>query len=519
MSDAPGAAGIDRASAPRNNPATDADPRRVPPMKAAAADITTPSEPRTGFRRDLGLFDATMVVAGSMIGSGIFIVSADIARTVPAPGWLLLVWIATGVMTVFAALASGELAGMFPRAGGQYVYLREAFGPLTGFLYGWTLFLVIQTGTIAAVGVAFAKFAGVAMPWVSATNVLVPIHLGSVDFSITTQRVAGIAVVMLLTWLNTRGLKTAKWTQNLFTTTKIGALALLAVIPVLGLRNPEAIAANFSAGALFGGAPLTGALVMMFMAAMVGSLFSADAWNNIAFAGEEVKEPHRNLARSMAYGTAIVTLLYTLANVAYLCLLPLHGSAEGASIVERGIQHATEDRVGTAALQSLLGPSGAYVMAAFVVISTFGCINGLILSGPRLYYAMGRDGLFFRRATVLNRHGVPAWGLWIQGVWAALLTLSGRYGDLLDYIIMAALLFYAATVAGLFVLRRTRPDVPRPYRVPGYPWLPALYIAASTAIMIDLLIVKPAYTWPGLVIVMTGIPVYFLWKRRDTRAA
>ena len=490
----------------------------MPASPTAVPATSRPAEPTTGFRRELGLFDATMVVAGSMIGSGIFIVSADIARTVPAPGWLLGVWIATGLMTVFAALASGELAGMFPRAGGQYVYLREAFGPLTGFLYGWTLFLVIQTGTIAAVGVAFAKFLGVAVPWVSAGNVLVPIHLGSLDFSITTQRVVGIIVVMLLTWLNTRGVKTAKWTQNLFTTTKIGALALLAVIPILGLRNPEALQANFSPGAMFGGAPLTGALVMAFMAAMVGSLFSADAWNNIAFAGEEVKEPHRNLAKSMVLGTALVTLLYTLANVAYLCLLPLHGSPEGAGVLERGIQHATEDRVGTAALQSLLGPSGGYVMAAFVVISTFGCINGLILAGPRLYYAMGRDGLFFRKATGLNESGVPAWGLWIQGIWAALLTLSGRYGDLLDYIIMAALLFYAATVLGLFVLRRTRPDHPRPYRVPGYPWLPALYIAASTAIMIDLLIVKPAYTWPGLLIVLSGIPVYFLWKRRASQA-
>jgi APA family basic amino acid/polyamine antiporter len=481
--------------------------------------MSRPPEAPGGFRRDLGLFDATMVVAGSMIGSGIFIVSADIARTVSAPGWLLLVWIATGVMTVFAALASGELAGMFPRAGGQYVYLREAFGPLTGFLYGWTLFLVIQTGTIAAVGVAFAKFLGVALPWVSATNVLVPIHLGKVDLSITTQRVVGIVVVMLLTWLNTRGLKTAKWTQNIFTATKIGALAILAIVPLLGLRNPDAIAANFGSGAFFAGAPLTTALVMAFMAAMVGSLFSADAWNNIAFAGEEVKEPHRNLARSMVLGTAIVTLLYTLANVAYLCLLPLAGSPDGATVVARGIQHATEDRVGTAAMQSLLGASGAYVMAAFVVISTFGCLNGLILAGPRLYYAMSRDGLFFERATGLNSQGVPAWGLWIQGIWAAALTLSGRYGDLLDYIIMAALLFYAATVLGLFVLRRTRPDHPRPYRVPGYPWLPALYIAASTAIMIDLLVVKPAYTWPGLVIVLSGIPVYFLWKRRPSNPA
>jgi APA family basic amino acid/polyamine antiporter len=483
----------------------------MPAMSDATRDVNASG---SGFRRDLGLFDATMVVAGSMIGSGIFIVSADIARQLGSPFWLLMVWVATGLMTVVAALASGELAGMFPRAGGQYVYLREAFGPLPGFLYGWTLFLVIQTGTIAAVAVAFAKFLGVVLPAVSPQVVLVPLHLGSrLDVSITSQRLVAIAVIALLTWLNTRGIRTAKWTQNLFTATKIGALALLAIVPLLGLRNPEAVAANFGAGNFFGGAPLGLALAMTFGAAMVGSLFSADAWNNIAFAGEEVKNPHRNLARSMAWGTVIVTGLYALANLAYLMLLPLHGDPAGTTIALRGIQHATEDRVGTAALQALLGASGGAVMAAFVIISTFGCENGLILSGPRLYYAMARDGLFFRRAAELSDHGVPAWGLLLQGVWAAILTLSGRYGDLLDYIIMAALLFYALTVSGLFVLRRRRPDLPRPYRVPGYPWLPALYVAASTAIMIDLLVVKPAYTWPGLVIVLTGIPVYFLWRR------
>jgi basic amino acid/polyamine antiporter, APA family len=470
----------------------------MPGMNDSRRDVPSSgpsSGPASGFRRDLKLFDATMVVAGSMIGSGIFIVSADIARQLGSPFWLLMVWVATGLMTVVAALASGELAGMFPRAGGQYVYLREAFGPLTGFLYGWTLFLVIQTGTIAAVAVAFARFLGVVLPAVSPQVVLVPLRFGgSLDLSITSQRLVAIAVIALLTWLNTCGIRTAKWTQNLFTATKIGALALLAVVPLLGLRNPEALAANFGAGNFMGGAPIGLALAMTFGAAMVGSLFSADAWNNIAFAGEEVKDPHRNLARSMAWGTVIVTGLYALANLTYLLLLPLHGAPDGATIALRGIQHATEDRVGTAAVQVLLGASGGAVMAAFVIISTFGCENGLILSGPRLYYAMSRDGLFFRRAAVLSGRGVPAWGLLLQGIWAALL-------------------FYALTVAGLFVLRRRRPDLPRPYRVPGYPWLPALYVAASTAIMIDLLIVKPAYTWPGLVIVLTGIPVYFLWRR------
>jgi APA family basic amino acid/polyamine antiporter len=472
-----------------------------------------PAPESRGFRRELTLFDATMVVAGSMIGSGIFIVSADIARQVGSPFWLLVVWAATGVLTIFAALASGELAGMFPRAGGQYVYLREAFGPLVGFLYGWTLFLVIQTGTIAAVAVAFAKFISVLVPWISPENRLVPFHAGAADFSLTSQRLVAILVVAGLTWLNTRGIRTAKWTQNLFTATKIGALALLAVVPFLGRIQPEAVAANFADGRFFGPGIGGASFLLVLGAAMVGSLFSADAWNNIAFAGEEVREPHRTLPRSMALGTGLVILLYLLANVAYLVLLPMQGDPAGATPLARGIAHAAEDRVGTAAVQVLLGPIGAVVMALFVIVSTFGCVNGLILSGPRLYYAMSRDGLFFRKAGILNAQGVPAWGLGLQGVWAALLTLSGTYGNLLDYIIMAAMLFYALTVAGLFALRHRRPDLPRPYRVPGYPWLPGIYVALSTAIMFILLVEKPGYTWPGLIIVLTGIPVYFLWKR------
>ena len=473
-----------------------------------------PSPPASGFRRDLGLFDATMIVAGSMIGSGIFIVSADIARLVRTPFLLLAVWVATGLLTVVAALASGELAGMFPHAGGQYVYLREAFGPLVGFLYGWTLFLVIQTGTIAAVAVAFAKFLGVIAPWVSADNRLVPAVVGGHDFSITTQRFVAILVVGLLTWLNTRGIRTAKWTQNLFTATKVGALMLLALVPLLGRVHPAAIEANFRGGRFLGDGPLSAALLMTFGAAMVGSLFSSDAWNNIAFAGEEVKDARRNVARSMALGTLLVSLLYCLANVAYLNLIPLHGSPDGADPIARGIQFASEDRVGTAAVQIVLGASGGLVMALFVIISTFGCENGLILAGPRLYYAMARDGLFFAGAERLNAHAVPARGLVLQGVWACLLTLSGTYGNLLDYIIMAALLFYALTVAGLFVLRVRRPGADRPYRVPGYPWLPALYIGVTTAIMLDLLVVKPDYTWPGLLIVLSGIPVFYFWRRR-----
>ena len=474
------------------------------------------------FVRELSVFDATMVVVGSMIGSGIFIVSADISRQVGAPFWLLMAWIATGALTIVAALASGELAAMFPRAGGQYVYLREAFGPLLGFLYGWTLFLVIQTGTIAAVAVAFAKFLGVLVPWVSASRRLVPIVLGGspegggLDLSITSQRLVAILVIALLTYVNTLGVRTAKWVQNLFTTTKIAALGLLALVPFLGVADGRALEANFSAGRFFGGGSFNVAFLAILGAAMVGPLFASDAWNNVAFAGEEVKEPHRSLPRSLALGTGIVTLLYCLANLAYLVLLPLHGSPDGTTVFARGIQQAAEDRVGTAAVQVLFGDGGALFMAGLVMISTFGCNNGLILAGPRLYYAMARDRLFFRRAEALNRHAVPAWGLVLQGIWASLLTLSGTYGNLLDYIIFAALLFYLLTVAAVFTLRRRRPDLPRPYRTWGYPVLPGLYLVAAGALLIDLLVKKPHYTWPGLLIVLTGIPVYSLWRRRQT---
>ncbi len=481
------------------------------------------------FVRELGVFDATMVVAGSMIGSGIFIVSADIARQVGSPFWLLAVWIATGVLTIVAALSYGELAAMYPDAGGQYVFLREAFGPLPGFLYGWTLFFAIQTGTIAAVAVAFAKFLGAVVPWISAAHRLVPVVLGGslrpdgsvtggLDLSLSTQRLVAILVIAFLTFVNTRGIKTAKWVQNLFTVTKIGALALLVVIPFLGRANPRALEANFSSGRFFGQAPLDLGFLMIFGAAMVGSLFSADAWNNITFAGEEVKDPRRTLPLSLALGTGIVILLYCLANLAYLMLLPLHGSPEAADVLGRGIQAAAEDRVGTAAVQVIFGSSGAIIMALFVMISTFGCENGLILAGPRLYYAMARDGLFFRGAGLLNRSAVPARGLVLQGIWAALLTLSGTYGNLLDYIIFAALLFYALTIAAIFALRRARPEIPRPYKAIGYPVVPAFYVLAASVIMIDLLIKKPLYTWPGLLIVVAGIPAYYAWRRRQRAA-
>ena len=471
------------------------------------------------FRRALGLFDGTMLVIGSMIGSGIFIVSADIARTVGGGGWLLLIWVITGLMTVTGALAYGELAGMMPHAGGQYVYLREAYNPLVGFLYGWTFFLVIQTGTIAAVGVAFAKFTAVLFPGLGETNVL--FQAGPVK--LTAQRLVAMLNVAVLTFINTRGIVGGKWIQNTFTTAK--TIALIALI-ALGL------AAGISLGVFRGNLntfwnaattrvasgsisvePLAGfALLGALGVAMVGSLFSSDAWNNVTFTAGETLEPHRNIPLSLAIGTGAVTILYILANVAYLTVLPVNGVPGGADAAARGIQFAASDRVATAAMSVIMGPGAAAVMAALIMISTFGCNNGLILSGARVYYAMARDGVFFRSAGRLNSRSVPGAALLVQGVWACLLCLSGTYGDLLDYVIFAVLLFYILTVAGLFILRRQRPDADRPYRAFGYPALPALYIVTAIAISVDLLIFKPAYTWPGLGIVLIGIPVYYAWK-------
>jgi len=460
------------------------------------------------FRRELGLLDASAIVAGSMIGSGIFIVSADVARTVGSAEWLLLVWVLNAVLTILGALAYGELAAMMPHAGGQYVYLREAYSPLLGFLYGWTLFLVIQSGTIAAVAVAFAKFLGVLIPWVSVEHSLV--RIGSV--SLSTQRVVAIAVIALLTWSNSRGVREGKIVQNVFTLAKVAALVALIVLGLFVARNPEAVTANFDTA--WGNSSLSLGFLMLVGGAMVGPLFSSDAWNNVTFAAGEVKTPHRTLPLSLVAGTGLVMLLYCLTNVAYLFLLPLNGVAAGATVVERGIQHAAEDRVATAAAYVIFGADAAAIMAVAIMVSTFGCLNGLILSGPRLYYAMAQDRLFFTRVGRLNPAGVPAGGLWLQMLWASLLTLSGTYGNLLDYVVFAALLFYALTVAGLFILRRTRPDIERPYRAYGYPWLPALYVIAASAIMLNLLFVKPSYTWPGLLIVLTGVPVYFFWKPR-----
>ncbi len=491
---------------------------------------TANNEPRAGtFVQGLGLLDATMLVAGSMIGSGIFIVSADIARLTGCPGWLLVVWLMTGLLTLMAALSYGELAAMMPQAGGQYVYLREAYGRLWGFLYGWTLFLVIQTGTVAAVAVAFARFLGVLWPAVSETQKYFQIG----RFSLSPTTLVAMGVLVLLTWSNATGLRTGRLVQNVFTLAKIAALLGLILLGLLIGANPGAIQANlhdvWSAALTQRGAagsmeitPVSHTFSTLWLAlgaAMVGSLFSSDAWNNITFTAGEVKNPRRTLPLSLLLGVALVTGLYFLTNLAYLAVLPLRGSPTGATVMERGIQFATSDRVATAAAESVLGPSGAVVMALLIMVSTFGCLNGMILAGARVYYAMARDGIFFQKIGLLNRQGVPQSGLVVQCAWAALLTLSGSYSELLDYVIFAVLLFYALTMGGLFVLRRTRPQAERPCRAWGYPVVPALYIVAALVIALALLIspkTRPN-TWPGLLIVLAGVPVYWMWTRRRRR--
>ncbi|HEY3102791.1 MAG TPA: amino acid permease [Pyrinomonadaceae bacterium] len=482
----------------------------------------------TGFIRGLGLLDSTMIVAGSMIGSGIFIVSGGISKQVGAPGWLLVVWLVTGALTMIGALSYGELAAMMPKAGGQYVYLREAFSPMWGFLYGWTLFLVIQTGTIAAVAVGFARYLGILIPSVGEERYLIaPKHLfGSYAISLSTAQVIAILMIVLLTFMNTRGLKLGKLVQNSFTTAKLAALFGLIVLGVLIGWQSDVVRANFGnmwqvRGDLdsFGG--LTAATVFgLFVGvcvAQTGSLFSADAWNNITFTAGEVKDPKRNIPLALAFGTGIVITLYLLANVAYLVTLPFEK-----------IQGAT--RVASDTANVIFPGRGAVIMAVAFLISTFGCNNGLILAGARAYYAMARDGLFFRKSGVLNHKHVPGWGLLIQGIWAALLVLprtvktdaagivtyGNLYGNLLDYVISAALIFYILTIAGIFRLRQTRPDAERPYKAFGYPLVPALYIIGAAVILIVLFTYQTATTWPGLIIVLTGIPAYLIWKRVGT---
>jgi len=472
------------------------------------------------FRRTVTLLDATMVVTGIMIGSGIFIVSADIARTVGSAGWLLVVWLITGVITLTGALSYGELAGMFPQAGGQYVYLREAYNPLIAFLYGWTFFLVIQTGSIAAVGVAFAKFTAVLFPLFGEANVL--FRFGGV--SISMAQLLAIAVIVALTWLNTRGIRIGTLVQNIFTFGKIGSLIVLIVLAFVGYNSSsfEQNLATFwdasrvtvaNDGSVIVTALSGVGLVVALAVAQVGSLFSSDGWNNITFAAGEVVRPQRTIPLALTLGTVIVTVLYVLVNVAYIVTLPVRGIPNGATPLEQGIQFAAADRVGAAAAEVMFPGIGAVLMAVLIMISTFGCDNGMILAGARCYYAMARDGLFFASVGRLNRNGAPSTALWVQAFWASILCLSGRYGDLLDYVVFAVLLFYVLTVAGIFLLRWRRPDLERPIKAVGYPVLPALYILAAAVICVILLIEKPSYTYPGLVIVFTGVPVYYLWRK------
>lgn len=498
--------------------------------------MSEPQPPSPGFQPKLGLFDATMLIAGTMIGSGIFIVSADIAKDVGSSGWLMAVWIVTGIVTIAGGLAYAELAGMMPRAGGQYIFLREAFSPLWGFLYGWTVLLVIQTGSIAAVGVAFAKFLGVLMPELGTgeKSILYEVKFGEpvklflplpwlneplkiferAEFTITSGQLVAVAVIALLTWLNCRGVKEGSLIQNIFGLAKTLGLLVLIGAGLFVAANATAIQANTSE--LWSGIyetdrfkevsklvnfPLLGIALMVAGGAMVGSLFSADAWNNVTFSAGEVKQPERTVPMALVLGPSLVIALYLLANLAYL-----------AALTMEEIQNAPDDRVATAVMEKASPGVGVWFIAGAVMISTFGCVNGMILMGARLYYAMARDGLFFRQVGILNDQRVPANGLIIQGVWSALLVFTGTYNELLDYVIFAALLFYALTVAGLFVLRFRRPEWPRPVKAFGYPVVPAIYMIFCTLLMLDLLIVRPEYTWPGLLLVLAGVPVYFLWR-------
>ncbi len=464
-----------------------------------------------------------MLVAGSMIGSGIFIVSADIGRSVGSSGYLLLVWGLTGLMTIAGALSYGELTSLMPRAGGQYVYLRESYGKLTAFLYGWTLFLVIQSGTIAAVAVAFARFTGVLVPWFSEENVL--LDLGVIKF--TTVQLLAIGSIVLLTIINQQGVKNGTWIQNIFGSTKIIALFALLGFGLLLGTNAEMIALNFSnlwdaqsvsvdaeSGAITRTTLSGWALMVGIGTAMIGSLFSSDAWNNIGFSGDEIVNPKRTIVMSMVIGTALVTILYILINVVYLTILPLQGDPAGTDALSRGIQFASNDRIGTAVAEVMGGAIATGGIAILIMISTFGCNNGVILSAPRVYYAMAKDGLFFPNMARLNKNGVPGAALTIQCVWASLLCLSGQYSDLLDYVIFAVLLFYILTIGGIFILRRTMPDAPRPYKAVGYPFIPALYMTMASFICLILLIYKPNYSWPGLIIVGIGVPVYYFFGKQ-----
>lgn len=467
-------------------------------------------------KRSLNLFDTIMIVSGSMIGSGIFIVSADMMRTLGSPFWVLMCWFISGVITLFAALSYGELAGMMPKAGGQFIYIQRAYGQLTAFVYGWTVFTVIQTGVIAAVAVAFARFVGVFIPFFDEKNSLLEIG----KFSISTTQVLGVVSIFFLSYLNTLGINNGKIIQRVFTSAKL--LALLGLIFIgffVGYKTgywSTNINLPFTGSGLISGSQNSTfnitTLLSALGVALIGALFSSDAWNNVTFIAGEVKEPQKNIPLGLLIGVLIVTVLYVLANVAYFMLLPALGSPEGQNVFERGIAFAQNDRVGTAAMSAIFGEVSAYIMALLIIISTFGCNNGLILSGSRLFQSMAKEGLFFKSAAYINKNHVPSKALWFQASWASVLCLSGSYGSLLDYCTFASLIFYIVTISALFYLRKKEPTTPRPYKAFGYPILPALYILIASAICIDLLIFKTLNTGLGVLIMFLGIPIFYIFK-------
>ena len=496
----------------------------------------------TDLKRSLTLFDSTMIVMGSMIGSGIFIVTAGVAKQVGSPAFILITWILTGILTIIAALSYGELAGMMPKAGGQYVYLREAYNPLVGFLYGWTTFLVIETGLIAAVAIAFAKFTAVLFPVFNERHILLHIN----DYTFTATQLLALVVIVLLTFINIQGVKTGKLVQNILTVTKVGALLGLIVLGLYkGFSSPafqlnlndfwQPFKTSLSNGTIVK-TPLIypfGSILTQFDAssslltalglAMIGPIFSSSAWNTITYTAGEIQNPQRNIPLSLFLGTLFVSILYISANFVYIMLLPASGTPDGVDTFSRGIAFAAQERVGTAAAEMIFGTPAVIIMAIFIMISTFGCNNGIVMSGSRVYYAMAKDGLFFQKAVALNSRGVPAYALILQCLWASLLCISGKYSDLLKYVTFATLLFYILTIGGIFILRRKQPLANRPYKAFGYPIIPFLYVVIATAICLNLLMfetpislfglfVKPS--WVGLWIVLLGIPVYYMWRKR-----
>ena len=472
-------------------------------------------------KRELNLLDSTLIVVGSMIGSGIFIVTAEVARNVGGAGWVLTLWIATGVMTLIGALSYGELAGMMPKVGGQFVYLKEAYGSLIAFLFGWCTFLVIETGTISAVAVAFGRFSGVLFPFFDEKNILVTIGTSKIN----SAQLLAVLSIIVLTIINIRGVKEAKFVQLILTLTKTTALFGLIVLGLWVGFSQETWSLNWqdawhvfktdkSTGisTAFQGLPM----VMLLGTAMIGPLFSSSAWNGITYTAGEIKDPHKNIPLSLLYGTLLVSILYLLANIAYQMLLPVKGVMNGSNVIERGIMFAANDRVGTAAAEVIFGNIGTAIMAVFIMISTFGCNNGLILAGSRVYYAMAQENLFFKQAKLLNTRGVPAISLILQSAWACVLCLSGTYSDLLSYTVFTVLIFYILTILGVFILRHKQPNAPRPYKAFGYPIVPAIYLLVATALCINLIITKPTTSLIGLGIVALGIPVFYFWRKKVT---